>query len=432
MKEPIKNTFNFCLIGDNIKSLLSMLSIMEICMTENSIINITYISEPELSLNKNNLYTPNFLTVDSKFPKFIHGLLDFSIYPDLERINGTIKYAEKYINFGDKDFYRSYLYHPGLNMDISEFHNFIIERILKLYTKNQIKFINGNIKSIENVENGVVVKTNDKEMKYDYVFDCRDFKDASELKTDDYDCSFEIPVNSVLIYSEKIKYDKINDMMCTETTATKDGWMFGIPLDSHKTFGYVYSNQITPTDNAIKNFRELKNIPNNIELYPSVINSFNKRNIWDGNIITTGNKLYNMHPASSSDIHSLLTIIMTFMGTILRDHNTSSGIINMHDEDIETMINNFYINNIILYMKIEILLFYQGSVNIDSEFWRYAKDWSTKELDNIPKEKIKELIVDDITQQGDHRFENGDYWAIHAKPFNEYLNGLKVDINNYI
>ena len=393
----------FCIVGGGTTSALVLMQILEYCKEP----NITCIYDPSIpSIGVGE-------STSSSLSKLMQTTLNFLFENDLPEIDGTIKFANKYINFGDGDFYTSQQ-DPALHINSSKFSEYVFKRVKEIYD-NGVTFVYDNVKSIESVNDYAIIKTNDKEIKYDYVFDCRGFPKKDELKTDDYDCSFEIPVNSVLLYSEPRFY---YEQFYSETTQTKDGWMFGIPLRTRKTFGYVYNNQITPKEDAIKNFRELKQISDNIELRSLSWNVFFKRNICDGNIITLGNRLFFTEPAAALHLHSIQSLVIVFM-ELLGTSTYSDG--NKIKSIIE--LESFYNNEVTLLNKIQLLLLYQTPTNIDSKFWRYAKEISTRGLIKITKEEIYKTY-DIMNVQAP--------WAHNKRYFHEFLNGLKVNINNYI
>jgi hypothetical protein len=400
--------YKFCVIGGGTIAASILLITLEACKIENSDIDITCIYDASIpAINTDKICSAKLLSL-------IQYQLNFLFQVDLSKFNGTIKFANKYVNFGDNDFYSSF-YTPIFHMDGTKFNEFVFKKIKEIHNDN-VTFVHDNVKNIKKGLDCAIVETEDGEVKYDYVFDCRGFPSDEQLKSDDYDCSFESPVNSVLLYSEEKYYNE----WYTEYTATIDGWMYGIPLLNHKTFRYVYNNKITSVENATRNFKKLKNIPENVELRSLSWNPFFKKEVCDGNIITVGDSLFFTESSDDFRNHYTLSIVTFFLRTLFtKSKNIEFG----YEETIQSKMNSYYTNEIIMRNILRTLLFYQASVNIDSEFWKYARVLSSKGLEKIPKERIKRFYTDS-EREWDSEYD--------IRYLNDFLNGLKIYINDYL
>ena len=90
------------------------------------------------------------------------------------------------------------------------------------------------------------------ELDYDYIIDCRGFpKDYSN-----YIKPKEMLINHALVHNIK----KQGDWNYTGHRATKNGWMFEIPLMERQSYGYMHCDSITSKEEALNDFAEEINI----------------------------------------------------------------------------------------------------------------------------------------------------------------------------
>ena len=204
----------------------------------------------------------------------------------------------------------------------------------------------------------------------DYVFDStgkptldgdKDWQNYEELKN---------PLNSCLLGSSN-RRDK--DAYWTRTVATPDGWCFVIPNTTNTTsYGYLYNDNITSEDGAIKNFKEIFDIDYTDKL------SFNKyvakEPVIDDRVILTGNKLFFIEPLEATACQTYLEWARyIFDCAVLKRFPFSKAVdgINKYIHQIE----NF------------ILWHYQFGSKYDTPFWDYAKTLKIedKEFDDLIK-----------------------------------------------
>ena len=138
------------------------------------------------------------------------------------------------------------------------------------------------------------------EIDSDFIFDCRGKPSGN---WDDYE-ELTNPVNSVLLGEGTSKEADIN---WTRAVATPDGWAFVIPNTTQTTsYGYLYNDKITPTEEASANFEEIFSLAKQgIYLNEEVDNlKFKnyvaKKPIIDDRIILGGNRLFFLEPLEST------------------------------------------------------------------------------------------------------------------------------------
>jgi hypothetical protein len=95
-----------------------------------------------------------------------------------------------------------------------------------------------------------------RDYNFDYVIDCRGTPSQEELNSDLYEKNVFQSVNSAILYPDFTKYDE----PFTSTHFHEQGWMFGVPLQHRKAWGYLYDKNITSHEDASEHFAKLKGI----------------------------------------------------------------------------------------------------------------------------------------------------------------------------
>ncbi len=211
----------------------------------------------------------------------------FTFLDDADKLDATIKLGGMWKNWRDDDF-NACLTAPSYAIHFNNFKlkEFCFSRFNKKY---QSKFLvsEGNIDSITNAGTCVLVVVDGIEYQYDYVIDCRGYPtDLSEYYV------VENPtVNSALV-------NIINEpgtWNATVNQATKNGWMFGLPLQTRQGWGYLYNDKLTTKEEAIKDIEEIFN-KENIELKEFKFNSYHANTFFDGRILKNGNRAFFFEP----------------------------------------------------------------------------------------------------------------------------------------
>ena len=198
--------------------------------------------------------------------------------------------------------------------------------------------------------------------------------------------------------------------MYTTSQATKDGWMFGIPLTYRKAWGYLYNNAVTSKDDAIENFKQLKNLSaeqiNNTRQFSWT--SFYRKTALDGRILYSGNKLYFFEPNQGFPLHYYLALADILVDQIFNSNNPELGL------------NQFYQQHIADIQDV-IAFTYQANTNFDSNFWKYAKEKSTTKLKHSGK------FISWVKSPETH-----SHYASHSTEIMQYLkDGLQIDLTPY-
>jgi tryptophan halogenase len=200
---------------------------------------------------------------------------------------------------------------------------------------------------------------NDKEEYFDYIIDCRGFpKDFSEYKICD------IPVNHCLVHNKK----EPGDWCYTGHRATKNGWMFEIPLRTRQSYGYLFNNNITSKEQALEDFSKEIDVPvSDLDDIQYIFKSYYCKKAFDGRVLKNGNSVTFFEPMFANSLWIYNNVIRYFVSYLHNDAITVDDVnneISMLGDQVEHMI--YY--------------FYHGGSTYDTEFWNQTKTHACNKL----------------------------------------------------
>lgn len=299
--------------------------------------------------------TPALGIGESTNPSFISALergIDFNIISDLKDLDATYKLGTEYQGWRQNDFINPLIQGGiAIHFNTNKLKDFAIPR-LKEKWGDKFHCIEGSVTDMYNLnEYTVAVKINDEVQHFDYVIDCRGFPDIYE----DYTV-LEPTVNHCLVHN----INQGSNWMNTRHTATENGWIFGIPLQTRTSYGYLFNNTITSLRDAQENFSKHINVPveqlNNIEYK---FKSYFVNKLINGNIIYNGNRAVFFEPmfANSLYLYSVIArLTMDYMYGMLTDVDAN----NLFTE---------YCTGV----KDMIAFHYHGGSNYNTNFWNEVK-----------------------------------------------------------
>lgn len=319
------------------------------------------------------IYDPNLPTfgvgesLNHSFLQVLRKATNYSIPFDLEESDAKVKHGIMLSDWKKGDGYIP-LSVNGLHMNTHKLRDFVFKRIHKFWGK-KFSEIHSNVLDIKQNKEEVIVKINDKNLKYDYVFDCRG--------TQDIDDTYEIP-NSISVDSVILNIcEKPIELDYTYHITHKNGWLFGIPINTRTTWGYLFNRKITSENDAVKdcsNFLKTNRITSKY-----IDRNFLKENVKilyfqhyyskkciDGRIIRNGNKLYTFEPLHGYAVPVFLNICDYFLSYIFKDIT-------------EEQFNLKYRKLLSSLEELICFHYHKGSI-YNTEFWKYAKERSIKRL----------------------------------------------------
>mgnify|MGYP003940839313 CR=1 FL=1 len=277
---------------------------------------------------------------------------------DLDALDATIKYGSKFMNWREHSWINPLLDgNTAIHFNNYRFKDFVFERLEKHWPR-QFRVIEGDVTDMVNCADRVTLTIDDQEYHFDFVIDCMGFPSSY----DDYvisDCS---PVNRCLIHSiTDFEYEPFTDHI-----AHSNGWMFGVPLKSRKTFGYLFSDKITPKEDAIADMKRLLEV-DMLEDKEYVFKCYYTRKLVEGRICKNGNKALFFEPLVANSIfiyiYALRCIYDYIMG-LVDFQTTNAGFMKVVQE-----------------MEDVISYYYQGGSTFQSDFWEHATAHTKTRLD---------------------------------------------------
>jgi hypothetical protein len=319
------------------------------------------------------IYDPNLPTfgvgeaLNHSVVQILRKATNYSIPFDLEESDARVKHGIMFSDWKGGDGYIP-LSVNGLHMNTFKLREFVFKR-LHQYWGHKFSEIHDNVLDITQSQSKVHVKIHNQTLTYDYVFDCRGVPEID----DTYEIPNSISVNSVILNI----CDKPCNLDYTYHIAHKDGWMFGIPIDSRSAWGYLFNRDVTDKDRAIENCRELLKthkisqyidrnyLRENIKVLD--FNHYYSKKCIDNRIIRNGNKLYTFEPLHGYAVPVFLNVCEFFLSYVFGDIS-------------EDQFNQKYRNLLSSLEELICFHYHKGSIH-DTDFWKYAKERSLKRLD---------------------------------------------------
>jgi tryptophan 7-halogenase len=287
-----------------------------------------------------------------------------------DALDATIKHGTFFKDWADKDFLNP-LFGEAPGRIAIHFNTYKIKdyafSIIRQRYKNQFKEIEGHVSKIENRDNRAIVVVDNEELDFDYVIDCRGFPKGND---DEY-VFMKMPANRCLVHNVEGNFT-VDDWGYTLHQATQDGWMFGVPLRNRKSYGYLFNDTFTDINTAKKNFSNLIGVEESkLQNIEYKFRSYYTKRILNGRIFKNGNTASFLEPMFASSL-------------FLYNFN-----INMFLDYIHGSVNDPNRVNYIFYKQLRkvhdlICFFYNGGNKFNTDFWKYAKQYSQANLKISP------------------------------------------------
>ena len=293
-----------------------------------------------------------------RMTELLWNTLNFNVGLDGEDLQCTIKAGVKFKNWREHEF-TSPMFFPGYGMHFDNFKlaEVIFSRVYKKY-KERFTELKIDIESLEQNNKEVIVNNTH---KFDYVIDCRGFpKDYSDYTM------VTLPINHCLVHA----VNEPGNWNFTYHTAHENGWMFGIPLQKRQGWGYLYNDEITSKDNALKNFKKITNKNINIDnVREYTFKPFKAKKYVNQRIMLNGNSALFYEPieAISGGFYDSLNVLYYeyIFNKTFNERDINFNISYMADKYI----------NFISYL-------YQGGSIYNTDFWNHAKKICIENLKN--------------------------------------------------
>tara|TARA_B110000503_G_C7145206_1_gene412617 strand:+ start:1217 stop:2419 length:1203 start_codon:yes stop_codon:yes gene_type:complete len=319
-------------------------------------------------------------------PKMLFQGTGFNLAEYADWLDATPKFGVSWRGWRDKDF-ESVIQPGGYGIHFNNFKlkEFCFMRFEKMWS-NKFNIVEGTVNDIVNCNTHASVIMDNREEHFDLIIDCRGYPtDYSE-----YNVIEDMPINHCLVHM----ISESGDWNTTIHQATKNGWMFGIPLKSRQGWGYLYNDTITTKEDAMQDIADIfKTSIDLLDLREFAFKPYYAKTFFDGRILKNGNRALFFEPMEALSgffYESVLRTVFDYYNNNLSIDNVNNCLTLM-SHDLE----NFY------------HYVYHGGSTYDTEFWNTITKSSTEKLKNnsrwnetiskvnscITKEEIIEIPV---------------------------------------
>lgn len=204
----------------------------------------------------------------------------------------------------------------------------------------------------------------------DFIMDCSGTPTAWE---NNYNKAKYIPVNAGLVRHymwESPEFDY------TQAIARPYGWIFGIPLQSRVSYGYMYNKKINNIDDIKEDFamfekeKKLKSFSNESSLE---FKNYYRQENFNERVSYNGNSSFFLEPLEATSINAMLRI--NYLTLAVQTERISL-------EEANTL----YRQDFKEYQDI-ITLHYFGGSQYKTDFWKHATELATECMKNFPEIK---------------------------------------------
>lgn len=312
------------------------------------------------------IYDPSIQTLgigestNSNFVTVLENAMDFTYEFDMKEIDATLKYGTKFIDWRDEAWVNPLIEGSvALHFNTNKLKEFALPRLEKKWP-NKFKILEGTVSELSQTSQFASVTVDDVAHNFDYVIDCRGFPtDYSDYTYSD--CSL---VNHCLVHANPTN----NFEQYTEHRATKNGWMFGVPLTTRTSYGYLYNDTFTTKEDAITDMADILGISKqDLITNEFIFKPYYANKILDGRILKNGNKALFFEPISATSIWMYVAICHLFLRKIVlndiseKEYNSA---IKYDLQSIETVIRYFY----------------HGGSTFTTKFWGESKSRAISQL----------------------------------------------------
>lgn len=297
-------------------------------------------------------------STSTQIPTILSDCIDFSLLENSEELDATLKLGVKFTDWRDKEFFSHMMpVNYAMHFDNHSIKEFTFKKIKNIY-KN-FNEIYGNVDKLISKKDEVKVIVDGEEYNFDYVIDCGGYPEDYT----DYNLNKHISLNSCLVHNTKPE-----EYYYTHHKATPNGWMFGIPLQSRQSWGYLYNDTITSEEDAINNFKTYFDDIEDSKLRQFKFKSYSAKTFFDGRVLKNGNRALFYEPLEAFMGYFYDRVMRFFFDYLYNDNN-----IELTNQRISEIANN---------IELAICFVYHGGSIYDTPFWDYAKRLSNDKLNN--------------------------------------------------
>lgn len=287
---------------------------------------------------------------------------------DLAELDATLKFGSRFKNWRDHTWLNPLLDgNTAIHFNSFMFKDFAHRRLAKIWPE-KFKVIEGDVKSVKSFPHKVTVDIDGRKEDFDYVIDAMGYpKDLS-----DYIMSDCTPVNRCIIHNMK-DYELTHE---TDHIATRHGWMFGVPLISRKTYGYMFNDNYTTVEEATEDMKEILGV-DKVDGKEYLFNCYYTTKLIEGRVLKCGNKALFFEPLVANSIFLYILGVRMFFDHIV-DNVPANDLNHRYVLAVQEM------EDVISY-------YYKGGCIFESKFWDFATKKCADRLEH--RQRFKDLCA---------------------------------------
>jgi hypothetical protein len=280
---------------------------------------------------------------------------------DLAALDATIKYGSKFLNWRSHSWVNPLLSgNIAIHFNTLRLKDFVFGRLRENWP-NQFTVLEADVQAVENYADHVRLRTDRGEHDFDYVIDCM----GTPSSFDGYTMSDCTLIDRCRVHTvQHYEYEPFTDHI-----ATRDGWMFGVPLDGYKTYGYLYNSSITEPQAAEAEMMRLLGVRSLDEgKYDAryAFRCYHANELISGRVCKNGNRALFFEPLLANSV-----FLYIYASRLIYDHIVSGQDVSRCNAAFITAVQQ---------MEDVISYYYRGGSTFDSAFWKAASDGANTRL----------------------------------------------------
>ena len=342
-------------------------------------------------------------STSTQIPGVLCDSIGFTLLEDSDKLDATFKLGVKFSDWRKKEFYSHIMpVSYAMHFDNHSIKEYTFKKFKRFENFNEI---HGNVDNLKNEEDKAVATIDGVSHEFDYVIDCGGYPDDYS----EYNINKFISLNSCLVHNTKPE-----NYNFTHHKATPNGWMFGIPLQSRQSWGYLYNDTITSKEDAIINFKTYCDDIITEELKEFKFKSYSAKTYFDGRILKNGNRALFYEPIEAFMGFFYERVIKSFFD-FLYVHNN----IPLTNESIQQIADD---------IERAICFIYKGGSIYNSPFWKEQKKLAKQNLKNNIKWKNQVEMIKQIKINNNSQTRKEGVGAFPVKSWLDFDENLKYNM----
>lgn len=285
---------------------------------------------------------------------------------DIEALGATLKFGSRFRGWREQDWINPLLNgNIAVHFDNRMLSEFARERLAERWP-DQYRTLEGDVESLVETADKVTVSVDGIPHEFDYIIDCR----GTPADFSSYTLSDCTQLNRCLVH----QVEEYDFQPFTDHIATEHGWMFGVPLKAHKTYGYLYRAELTSKEDAARDMAKLLGVSElDAGSYDKeyVLSSYYANELVSGRICKNGNRALFFEPLIANSIFLYLGANRLIFDYI-QQRSTAEA-------------TNAAFRRSVQQMEDVISYYYQGGSLHASEFWKAATSAAQARLATRPE-----------------------------------------------